>query len=416
MNEQELFCYEESRKELIEVLSFAGEMTDERILQSIEELVLEKGRQYLLSLREKELLRRDLFYSVRKLDVIQPLVDDPLVTEIMVNGYQTIFYEKNGEIRRYEKHFADEERLHDIIRQIAGRCNRVVNEQMPIADARLENGDRVNIVLPPVAVNGAALTIRRFPEDPITMEELIRRDALTREAADFLKRAVAAGYTVIVGGGTSTGKTTFLNALSGAIPKGERIVTIEDNAELNLKGIENLVSLEARGANLEGSREITIRDLIRTALRMRPNRIIVGEVRGQEAGDFLTCLNTGHSGSLGTVHTNSARDMVGRLEMMVRMGADLPIGVIREQIAAGIDLIVQLGRDANGKRSVSEIAEVTGIRDGEVLMHDLYAREKGVLERKDSLICRGKMEEYERIVGKRSAGPDRLQCLPDEAS
>ena len=404
MKDAQVFCMEETRQELLEKLTFSDELSDEKILEMIDSLVLEKGNRYLLNYAEKETLRRDLFYSVRKLDVIQPLIDDPDITEIMVNGYRTIFFEKNGVISRYEKQFANEERFHDIIRQIAGRCNRVVNEQQPIADARLENGDRVNIVLPPVAVHGAALTIRRFPKDPIGVDDLVKKGSLSEEAADFLRKAVAAGYTVIVSGGTSTGKTTFLNALSEAIPKGERIVTIEDNAELNLKSIENIVSLEARSGAMEGTGEITIRDLIKTALRMRPSRIIVGEVRGQEAGDFLTCLNTGHDGSLGTIHANSAQDMAGRLEMMVRMGADLPIPVIRQQIAAGVDLIVQLYRDGTGKRMVREIAEITGLCGDEIRLQTLYERDSsGRLVPKEALSNDRKMVEYERIRNKGAA-------------
>ena len=394
--ETEIFCFEESRRALLNRLSESGELSDDEIWETIDTLVLEKGKEYLLTLPEKENLRKDLFYSVRKLDVIQPLIDDPEVTEIMVNGYQDVFFEKNGRISRYEKHFRSEDRLMDIIRQIAGRCNKVVNEQSPIADARLENGDRVNIVLPPVAVSGAALTIRRFPNDPVTIRQLVEWGTITEEAAGFLCRAVAAGYTVIVGGGTSTGKTTFLNALSEAIPGDERIVTIEDTAELNLKSIDNLVRLEARGPNLDGENEVTIRDLIRTALRMRPSRIVIGEVRGAEAGDFLTCLNTGHAGSLGTIHTNSTKDLAGRLEMMVRMGADLPIPVIRAQIAAGIDLAVQLYRDKEGKRKVYEIAEITGLEKEEVALHPLYTRDlNGELLKTGELMNSRKMTEYE---------------------
>lgn len=395
----ELFCYEESRSSLLSRLSQFGDMTDEQILEIIDGLVLEKGREYVLSLSEKKNLRKDLFYSVRRLDVIQPLVDDPRVTEIMVNGYRDIYYEKEGRLIRYDKYFADEGRLEDIIRLICARCNKVVNEQNPIADARLENGDRVNIVLPPVAVRGPALTIRRFPDDPVTMRQLTDWGTISPKAAEFLMKAVAAAYTVIVGGGTSTGKTTFLNALSGAIPSDERIVTIEDTAELRIRGIDNLVSLEVKQSNLEGGHEITIRDLIKTALRMRPSRIIIGEVRGSEAGDFLTCLNTGHEGSLGTVHTNSTRDLVGRLEMMVRMGMDLPIPVIRSQIAAGVDIVIQLYRDALGKRRVEEIAEITGIKDGEVEIHTLFSRNAaGALIERDKLMNERKMIEYERII------------------
>ncbi len=364
----------------------------------IDDLVMAKGREYQLSLNEKETLRDELFYSVRKLDVIQPLIDDADVTEIMVNGKNNIFFEKNGVIKRYDKSFSDEERLRDIIQQIAGRCNRVVNEQSPIVDARLENGDRVNIVLPPVALCGPTMTIRRFPSDPVTMKQLISWDSITAEAAAFLEKAVAARYSIIVGGGTSTGKTTFLNALSEYIPKDERIITIEDNAELQIKGIENLVSLEAKMANMDGAKEISIRDLIKSALRMRPSRIIIGEVRGKEAGDFLTCLNTGHEGSLGTVHTNSTKDMPGRLEMMVLMGADLPIPVIRQQIATGIDLVIQLSRDAKGKRRVSEIAEITGMNGEEIAMHTLFGLDlSGKLVKEDELIKKRKMIEYERI-------------------
>lgn len=400
----ELFCYEESRSILLSRLSEYGDMTDDEILEIIDELVLEKGREYVLPLNVKMSLRKDLFYSVRRLDVIQPLVDDPEVTEIMVNGYREIFYEKGGKMIRYEKCFADEERLEDIIRLICARCNKVVNEQNPIADARLENGDRVNIVLPPVAVRGPALTIRRFPDDPVTMKQLTEWGTISPKAAEFLMKAVAAAYTVIVGGGTSTGKTTFLNALSGAIPPAERIVTIEDTAELRIRGIENLVSLEVREATMEGGRNITIRDLIRTALRMRPSRIIIGEVRGREAGDFLTCLNTGHEGSLGTIHTNSTRDLAGRLEMMVRMGAELPIPVIRSQIAAGVDIVIQLYRDALGKRRVEEIAEVTGVKDGEVELHTLFSRNaSGALIERGSLVNERKMTEYERVMSIRNA-------------
>ena len=253
-------------------LEARGELTDEEILEIIDDLVLSRSREFLLTLKEKEGLRKDLFYSVRKLDVLQELVEDNTVTEIMVNGYRDIFVERDGIIRKWEKSFTSEERLQDVIQQIAGKCNRVVNEQIPIADARLEHGSRVNILMPPVALDGAIMTIRRFPDDPVTMEKLVSWGSITAEGAGFLRNLVRAGYTILVGGGTSTGKTTFLNALSNFIPKEERIVTIEDNAELQIQGIDNLVRLEAKAANLEENREITIRDLIKTALRMRPPR------------------------------------------------------------------------------------------------------------------------------------------------
>lgn len=369
-----------------------GELTDEEILEIIDELVLSRSREFLLTLKEKEGLRKDLFYSVRKLDVLQELVEDNTVTEIMVNGYRDIFVERDGIIRKWEKSFTSEERLQDVIQQIAGKCNRVVNEQIPIADARLENGSRVNIVLPPVALDGPIMTIRRFPDDPVTMEKLVSWGSITAEGAGFLRNLVRAGYTILVGGGTSTGKTTFLNALSNFIPKEERIVTIEDNAELQIQGIDNLVRLEAKAANLEENREITIRDLIKTALRMRPSRIIIGEVRSGEAGDFLSCLNTGHSGSLGSAHANSVRDMIGRLEMMVLMGMDLPIPVIRRQIASGVEILVHLTRDKSGRRMVEEIAEITEYAEGEIQIQTLYGR-----NRQSELVCVSPLRHREKL-------------------
>lgn len=364
--------FEEIRRRLLSLLENRDELSDQDILDAIDELVLAEGRELRLSLRAKEEFRRELFCSVRKLDVLQELVDDPSVTEIMVNGYRNIFVEKSGKIRKWEKAFSSEERLWDVIQQIAGRCNRVVNEETPILDARLANGARVNAVLPPVSLDGPVLTIRRFPDEPITMVKLVAWGSITQAAADFLKKLVSSGYTILVGGGTSTGKTTFLNVLSACIPREERIVTIEDNAELQLLGLDNVVRLEARAANLEGGREITIRDLLRTALRMRPSRIIIGEVRSGEAGDFLSCLNTGHSGSLGSAHANSVRDMIGRLENMVLMGMNIPIPVIRRQIVSGIEILVHLGRDGNGKRRVEEIAEITGLKGDEVQIRTLF--------------------------------------------
>ncbi len=388
--------FEEMRHLLLESLDADEDADDDKILEIIDGIVIAKGREHHLSLKEKEEIRKDLFYSVRRLDVIQELVEDLQVNEIMVNGPDNIFYEKHGKIFRYEKTFADEERLYDIVQQIAGDCNRVVNEQSPIVDARLKDGSRVNIVLPPVALDGPLLTIRKFPERPITMDDLIRMGSLTKEAAADLEELIAAGYTVIVSGGTSTGKTTFLNALSQYIPHEERIVTIEDNAELQLLDHENLVRMEAKPANLQESREITIRDLIKTALRMRPSRIIVGEVRGGETGDFLTCLNTGHAGSMGTVHANSPADLVLRLESMVRMGMELPVPVIRQQIAAGVEIIVQLYRDIAGRRQVEKIAEITGFDGENIRMHDLYARSvKGELLVGDPLVHNEKREKYE---------------------
>ena len=390
---------DEMRRRLRDELEEREELTEGEIADLIDELILDEGSRERLSLREKEELQKELLFSVRKLDVLQELVDDPEVTEIMVNGFRHIFYEKDGKIRRWEREFPSPERLEDVVQQIAGQCNRIVNEQRPIVDARLqENGARVNIVLSPIALEGPIVTIRRFPDDPITMRDLIRSGSITQEAADLLKDLTEASYSMVIGGGTSTGKTTFLNALSGFIPKDERIITIEDNAELQIQNVDNLVRMEARAANLEGTQEITIRDLIKTALRMRPDRIIVGEVRGAEAGDFLIGLNTGHAGSLGTAHANTARDMIGRIEMMVLMGVALPVPVIRRQIAGGIEILIQLTRDADGTRAVDEIAEIDGMQGDDVCIRTLYKRDtKGTLCRQAELKHREKLEKlYER--------------------
>lgn len=386
--------YGELRQELMRKLEYAGEWTDEDILEQIDELVLSRTRRSRLSVEEKEKLRTELFYSVRKLDVIQELIDDDEVTEIMVNGYENIFYEKQGKRRRWNRMFESKEKLENVVTQIVSKCNRVINENSPIVDARLSNGARVNAVVYPAALNGPILTIRRFPDKPITMEWLLQKESVTREVVDFLAQAVRAGYSILIGGGTSSGKTTFLNALSNFIPKDERIITIEDNAELQIQGIDNLVRLEAKPANMEGNREITIRDLIRTALRMAPNRIVVGEVRGAEAIDLLQALNTGHAGSLGTAHANSTGDMISRLETMVLMGMHLPLEAIRRQIASGIELMVHLGRMRDGSRKVLEIAEVMGLIEGNVQLRILYSWdvEQKMLVKRENLYHTEKME------------------------
>lgn len=321
------------RELLMEKLDMSREMTDREILEEIDHLILSRLRDSCISLKEKVQLRQELFHSVRKLDVLQELIEDETVTEIMVNGPEAIFVERGGKLGRWNKCFTSREKLEDVIQQIAGRCNRVINESMPIVDARLENGARVNAVIRPVALNGPILTIRRFPDKPITMDRLITLGSVTCECARFLEALVKARYSIVIGGGTGSGKTTFLGALSNFIPEDERIITIEDNAELKLQGIQNLVRLEAKMANMEGAVSVSIRDLIRTALRMRPDRIIVGEVRGGEAVDMLQALNTGHEGSLSTAHANSALDMLSRLETMTLMGVDLPLEAIRRQIA-----------------------------------------------------------------------------------
>lgn len=370
------------------------EWTDTQILEKIDDLVLMHTRRSCLTVGEKESLRKELFYSVRKLDILQELLDDDQVTEIMVNGYENIFLEKKGKRMRWNRKFVSKEKLEDVIQQIAGKCNRVINENSPIVDARLENGSRVNGVVYPVALEGPVLTIRRFPDEPITMEWLLKQKSITKEAAEFLEKAVAAGYSILIGGGTSSGKTTFLNALSNYIPKDERIITIEDSAELQIQGIDNLVRLETKPANMEGNKEITIRDLIRTALRMAPDRIVVGEIRGAEAIDLLQAWNTGHSGSLGTAHANSTRDMISRVETMVLMGMALPLEAVRRQIASGIDLLVHLGRRKDKTRKVLEITEILGYEEGEVKMQTLFQweREQGCLCKVNELYHKEKME------------------------
>ena len=368
--------FQEIRGELMKRLDLSRELTDEEILELIDRMILEDLREEGLSLSQKTGLRQRLFHSVRKLDVLQDLLDDNSVTQIMVNGPDHIFVEQDGKVRRWNRSFTSMEKLEDVIQQIVGRCNRIVNEASPIVDARLENGARVNVVIAPVALNGPILTIRRFSDRPITMEKLLQLGSLTRECAEFLKKLVQARYSILIGGGTGSGKTTFLGALSEYIPKDERIITIEDNAELRLQGIENLVRLEAKAANLEGGRDITIRDLIKSALRMRPDRILVGEVRAEEAIDMLQALNTGHEGSLTTAHANSTKDMLSRLETMVLMGMDLPLEAIRRQIASGLDILVHLRRMRDRSRKVLEITEVLGYENGEVRLGRLYQWEE----------------------------------------
>lgn len=366
------------RARLMERLEQYREMSDEEIYELIDQVLMEQDTKHSLRLSERVRLRVELFNSVRRLDILQELVDDDTVTEIMVNGTEGIFIEREGRLVQWNKRFDSREKLEDIVQQIVAKCNRVANESVSVVDARLENGARVNVVMAPVAINGPVITIRRFPDHPISMEQLIAWNAVSGEAADFLKKLVQAGYNIFISGGTGSGKTTFLNALSNYIPKDERIVTIEDNAELQIQGARNLVRLEARKANEEGDNQVTIRDLIKASLRMRPDRIIVGEVRGDETIDMLQSLNTGHDGSLSTGHGNSPRDMLSRLETMVLMGLEIPVQAIRRQIASGIDLMVHLGRMRDKSRKVLEILEITGYEysSGEILTHTLFEFEE----------------------------------------
>lgn len=363
------------KKGLYEKLDRTKELGDEEVWQAIDQLLWEEGKTLCLTLEEKRRCGRKLFNSVRKLDLLQELIDDDGITEIMVNGTEGIFIEEMGELRRWEKRFTDREKLEDMVQQIAGQCNRIINESIPIADARLENGARVNMVLNPVALNGPVITIRRFPDKPVTMDELIAWESVSPEVVDFLKKLVRAQYNIFISGGTGAGKTTFLNALSDFIPKNERIITIEDNAELQIQGVENLVRLEARTGNVRGEHQVTIRDLIKASLRMRPSRIIVGEVRDSAIVDMICgALSSGHDGSLSTGHGNGIRDMLLRMETMMLMGIEMPLVAIRRQLASALDIMIHLGRLRDKSRRVLEVAEITGfdIEKGEILTQTLY--------------------------------------------
>lgn len=372
--------YSELKKELRhrvqERLDYGRDMTDEEVEETIDEVLLELEKLAIYPVKVRRRLKKELFDSLRRLDILQIFVEDSSVTEIMINGKDNIFVERDGRLNRLEVGFESIEKLQDVIQQIVAGCNRVVNEASPIVDARLPDGSRVNIVMNPIALNGPIVTIRRFPERAITMEWLIEYASISLEAAEFLKRLVRAGYNIFISGGTGSGKTTFLNALSDFIPPEERVITIEDSAELQLQGISNLVRLETRNSNVEGCREIGIRELIRSSLRMRPDRIIVGEVRGAEAIDMLQCLNTGHDGSMSTGHANSGVDMLARLENMVLMGMDLPLLAIKQQIASGIDIIVHLGRLRDRSRRVLEITEVLECEENKIKVNPLFVFEE----------------------------------------
>lgn len=390
------------KERLLESIDYSRESSDEEIRELIDEMLVKESRERPMPLAERNRIRKELFYAVRKLDVLQELVDDPQITEIMINGPDKIFIEQNGKLLESKLYFDSKEKLQNVIQQIVSDCNRTVNEASPIVDARLENGARVNVVLNPVALNGPIVTIRRFPDKPITMEDLVGFGSITEEVCEWLSRLVMAKYNIFISGGTGSGKTTFLNALSNYIPEDERIITIEDSAELQIRNIRNIVRMETRNENVEGCREITIRDLIKTSLRMRPDRIIVGEVRGGEAFDMMQCLNTGHDGSMSTGHANSSQDMLSRLENMILMGMEIPLEAIRQQIASGIDVIIHLGRLRDRTRKVLEIVEVLGYEEGEICLHPLYRFEEegeinggkvlGVLKKKGELMYVEKLQ------------------------
>lgn len=364
------------RGKVQERMDFAKDLSDDEVADAIDEVILEQEDLAMYPVKIRRRLKKELFDSLRRLDILQVFVEDNSVTEIMINGKEHIFVEQDGKLRELEAGFESTEKLQDVIQQIVAGCNRVVNEASPIVDARLPNGSRVNIVMNPIALNGPIVTIRRFPERPITMERLLQINSITPKAAAFLQKLVKAKYNIFISGGTGSGKTTFLNVLSHYIPPEERVITIEDSAELQLQGIPNLVRLETRNSNVEGCSEITIRELIKASLRMRPDRIVVGEVRGAEAIDMLQCLNTGHDGSMSTGHANSGKDMLARLENMVLMGMDLPLAAVRQQIASGVDIIVHLGRLRDKSRKVLEITEVTCCEGNEIKLNPLFVFEE----------------------------------------
>ena len=377
-------------------MDMSSELSDAQIGEIIDSVIMEKSREVYMSAVTKLTLRQELFNAIRRLDLLQELIDDKTVTEIMVNGADAIFYERDGRIYTWDRHFESREKLEDVIQQIVSRSNRQVNESIPIVDARLKDGARVNVVLDPVALNGPILTIRKFPEEAITMEDLIRWESISQEAAEYLKVLVKAGYNIFISGATSTGKTTFLNVLADYIPKTERVITIEDSAELQIHGIENLVRMEVRQADGDGVSNVTLRDLIRTSLRMRPDRIIVGEVRGEEALDMIQSMNTGHDGSLSTGHANSPQDMLSRLETMALFASDIPIQAIRKQIASSIDIIVQLERLRDRSRRVTAIAEVLDCTEDAYILNPIFE-----FHEQDNLVMESSSygDIPERVVG-----------------
>lgn len=373
----------EIKQQIRNHLDLSRELNDEEIEDIIDKAILLKSREVHIHSKDKVILARQIFDSLRRLDVIQPFILDEDVTEIMVNGKDSIFIEKGGEILKTNVQFESMEKLEDVIQNIVSKINRVVNESSPICDARLEDGSRINVVLHPIALNGPIITIRKFSKKIITMEQLIRWGAITQEASTFLQKIIKAKYNIFISGGTGSGKTTLLNILSNFIPKGERIITIEDLAELQIHNVENIVSLETRNPNLEGKGKISISDLIKTSLRMRPDRIIVGEVRGAEALDMLQAMNTGHDGSLSTGHANSIQDMLSRLETMILSQENFPLEAIRKQIASSIDIMIHLGRLRDKSRRIIEISEVLAIEENKIILNPLFIFKEDICNKDD---------------------------------
>lgn len=382
------------REKVISTIDMTREPQEKELHEIIDRIMEEELKEKYLTIKERIKIHKEVFNSIKGLGILEDLLEMDEVTEIMINGRNHIFIEKAGRIIPYDDSIESEERLQDIIQQIVAKTNRRVNESNPIVDTRLEDGSRVNVVLPPVALDGAVITIRKFAKEKITINQLIKWGTLTREVSDLLEKLVVAGYNIFVSGGTGSGKTTFLNVLSNFIPNDQRVVTIEDSAELQLKSVDNIVRLEARQANSQGENEITIRDLIKTSLRMRPDRIIVGEVRGAEALDMVQSLNTGHDGSMSTGHGNSPKDMLARLETMVLMGADIPLNAIRSQLAAGIDIMVHLARMPDKTRKVIEINEIQEFKDNQIILNKLYCKENGKLKKVGTLKNIFKLQSY----------------------
>lgn len=374
MKKEEAFADLKGR--VLNALDLLEEVTDERVLEVIDDVLKTSTEQYRLTLEKRCELRQELFFSLRKLDVLEILLEDDSVTEIMINGETGIFLEKDGRLERYPGKKISKERLEELVVRITGMSNRMINEASPLVDARLEDGSRVHVAVSPVALEGPVITIRKFPQKEIRLEDLLEKGSFDREVAEFLEKAVYAKYNIFISGSTGSGKTTLLNVLSDFIPKTERIITIEDTAELQIRNVPNLVRLEARTSTVEGCKEITIRDLLRASLRMRPDRIIVGEVRGAETVDMLQAFSTGHEGSLSTGHGNSTKDMLYRLETMILMGMDIPAAAVRRQLASGIDLMIHLGRLRDKRRVLLEISEIDGCRDGEVVLNPIYCFEE----------------------------------------
>ena len=402
------------RQRVIEDMDFSKDISDDEMLELIDKALFDEIRHLSISTNQRKQVRMQVFYSIRKLDALQELLDDPDVTEIMVNGTDNIFVEKNGSIFKSESRFESEEKLQDVVQQIVASCNRVVNEASPIVDARI-SGSRINVVLNPIALNGPIITIRRFPENPFSMDDLINLGALSEYLKEYLKVLVKAGYNIFISGGTGSGKTTFLNALSNFIPKDLRLITIEDNAELQIRQVPNLVQLEARNANVEGCKEITIRDLIKSSLRMRPDWIVVGEVRGEETVDMLQAMNTGHM-SMSTGHANSAGDMLSRLETMVLMGMEIPLSAVRGQIASGIDIIVHLGRLRDRSRKLLEICELEKELDpltGKICVNQLFRFEENDVDKEGRRVGSwrktGELKNTEKLVAAGFKLPSQYQ-------